>query len=100
MDSCSVLRRVDFEVFGRVQGVFFRKSTQKMAASLQIRGWIMNTERKTVVGTLEGEEKAMLQMKEWLTTKGSPSAVIERAEFRNESVIPSLTFPEAFEIRR
>ena len=37
------LQAVDFEVFGKVQGVFFRKYTQRQAVELGVRGWIMNT---------------------------------------------------------
>eukprot|EP00960_Hanusia_phi_P072879 767894-Hanusia_phi.AAC.7 len=54
-----------FEVFGKVQGVFFRylfassapspqlrarKHTQKKAVELQLTGWVANTDRGTVVG--------------------------------------------------
>ena len=34
---------VDFEVFGKVQGVFFRKFTNEKANSLGLRGWVKNT---------------------------------------------------------
>ena len=34
---------VEFEVFGRVQGVFFRKFTNEKALSLGLRGWVKNT---------------------------------------------------------
>ncbi|XP_060575297.1 acylphosphatase-1-like [Ruditapes philippinarum] len=40
---------VDFEVFGKVQGVFFRRYTQKKAKELHIVGWVMNTHRGTVL---------------------------------------------------
>ena len=39
----SGLVSVDYEVFGRVQGVFFRKYTAKQANALKLNGWIMNT---------------------------------------------------------
>ena len=34
---------VEYEVFGRVQGVFFRKFTNEKAVSLGLRGWVKNT---------------------------------------------------------
>ena len=34
---------VDYEVFGRVQGVFFRKYTNDKANTLSLRGWVKNT---------------------------------------------------------
>ncbi|XP_022213393.2 acylphosphatase-2 isoform X2 [Drosophila obscura] len=43
----------NFEVFGRVQGVFFRKHTERQANSLGVRGWCMNTREGSVKGQLE-----------------------------------------------
>ena len=34
---------LEYEVFGRVQGVFFRKFTNEKAQSLGLRGWVKNT---------------------------------------------------------
>ena len=34
---------VEYEVWGRVQGVFFRKFTHQKAQSLGLRGWVKNT---------------------------------------------------------
>ena len=31
---------VEFEVFGQVQGVFFRKYTESAAKKIGVRGWI------------------------------------------------------------
>ena len=39
----SGLVAVDYEVFGRVQGVFFRKFTNEKANSLGLKGWVKNT---------------------------------------------------------
>ena len=39
-----------YEVFGKVQGVWFRKTTQEMADKLACFGWVQNTYRGTVVG--------------------------------------------------
>jgi acylphosphatase len=43
-----------FEVFGKVQGVFFRAFTEKQAKSLGLVGWCANTSNGTVVGVIEG----------------------------------------------
>ncbi|XP_039955950.1 uncharacterized protein LOC120771808 isoform X1 [Bactrocera tryoni] len=45
----------NFEVFGKVQGVFFRKHTEKQAKLFGLRGWCMNTSQGTVRGQMEGE---------------------------------------------
>ena len=34
---------LEYEVFGKVQGVFFRKFTHEKAQSLGLRGWVKNT---------------------------------------------------------
>jgi len=41
---------VQFEVFGKVQGVFFRKYTKEKADSLGIRGYVFNHDSGTVQG--------------------------------------------------
>ncbi|XP_020912031.1 acylphosphatase-1-like [Exaiptasia diaphana] len=93
------LLSVDFEVFGRVQGVFFRKYTRLKAKELNLVGWVKNTKRNTVIGQMQGEPSGIDVMKEWLKTKGSPSSRIERCVFKNEMNITSLGFT-AFEIRK
>ncbi|KAB7507942.1 Acylphosphatase-1 [Armadillidium nasatum] len=88
---------VDFEVFGIVQGVFFRKYTQKKAKELLVRGWCKNTDKGTVAGQLEGEEKQVQRMKDWLRTTGSPSSRIDKVEFKNEREIKDFSF-DSFKI--
>ena len=48
------MQQIEFEVHGKVQGVFFRKYTKKEADRLNLTGWVMNTTHKTVVGTAVG----------------------------------------------
>ncbi len=43
-----------FEVFGKVQGVYFRKYTAEKAASLGLLGFVRNTEQGTVTGAAHG----------------------------------------------
>ena len=83
----SKLIHVDFEVFGRVQGVLFRKYTQEKAKSIGIHGWIRNTKQHTVQGVLEGETNAIEAMKTWLSNEGSPNSKIDQAVFANEKHI-------------
>lgn len=77
----------EFEVFGRVQGVFFRKYTKKQADSLNLTGWCMNTRDDTVKGEIEGLEDKINPMKEWLEKTGSPSSHITEAVFSSLKVI-------------
>jgi acylphosphatase len=90
---------VDFEVFGKVQGVFFRKYTQQEAKKLNIFGWVMNTTSGTVTGQLQGEPISVNRMKQWLKTKGSPKSKIEKCEFKTIDT-KHLNVLQSFEIRK
>ncbi|XP_072932536.1 acylphosphatase-2-like [Epargyreus clarus] len=93
------LKSVDFEVFGRVQGVFFRKYTKGEADKLGLRGWCRNTSAGTVQGQMEGPPDKVEAMKNWLKTTGSPSSKIDKAEFKNDKEVSDYSFND-FEIRR
>jgi len=95
----SKLLAVDFEVFGRVQGVFFRKYTEKKANALSLKGWIKNTKDLTVKGQLEGPKENVDTMKTWLREEGSPQSRIDKAVFSNEKLVDQYTM-ESFKIVR
>nr|XP_053604718.1 acylphosphatase-2-like isoform X2 [Plodia interpunctella]XP_053604719.1 acylphosphatase-2-like isoform X3 [Plodia interpunctella] len=86
------MRAADFEVYGRVQGVFFRKFTKEQAQKLGLRGWCKNTQEGTVLGHMQGPIDKIETMMHWLKTTGSPSSKIEKAEFRNQKEIAEYTF--------
>ncbi len=90
---------VDYEVFGKVQGVFFRKFTHVEAQKLKLVGWVMNTKQNTVIGQMQGPEADIKKMKDWLKNKGSPQSRIDKAEFKNEKSIEKPEFTE-FTIRK
>ncbi|KAK5857330.1 hypothetical protein PBY51_010582 [Eleginops maclovinus] len=81
---------VDYEVFGRVQGVFFRKYTQAEGKKLGLVGWVQNTGAGTVKGQLQGPSRKVQEMREWLKSTGSPKSNITKAEFNNEKAIDRL----------
>ena len=83
-DATTSLSAFDFEVFGKVQGVFFRKHTKRFADANGLRGWCKNTASGTVVGQAEGDAAAIADFKHWLMRTGSPKSRIQRAEFRAE----------------
>ncbi|KAI5637699.1 acylphosphatase domain-containing protein [Phthorimaea operculella] len=93
------LQAVDFEVFGRVQGVFFRKYTKQEADKLGLRGWCQNTSKGTVLGHMQGPTDKIATMMQWLKSKGSPSSQIDKAEFRNQKDITDYEF-NSFDIRK
>lgn len=93
------LRACDFEVFGTVQGVYFRHHTQQQAKKLNLVGWVKNTEMDTVQGHMQGQRKHVDQMKNWLRTTGSPKSKIIKAEFSKEKPISQLD-GDSFSIKR
>lgn len=47
---------VSFQVFGKVQGVFFRKCTLQKASELGLCGWVQNENNveRSVTGVVQG----------------------------------------------
>lgn len=89
----------DFEVFGRVQGVFFRKYTKQQADQLDVTGWCMNTRDDTVKGEIEGAEDKVALMKQWLEKTGSPSSRISKAVFPPLKAVETQVY-DKFTIRK
>ena len=60
--------KVRFHIFvsGRVQGVFFRENTRKMAEKLGILGWVRNLADGRVEAVLEGEKEKIGKMINWV----------------------------------
>uniref|UniRef100_A0A1A9VAT6 acylphosphatase n=1 Tax=Glossina austeni TaxID=7395 RepID=A0A1A9VAT6_GLOAU len=67
----------DFEVYGKVQRVFFRKYTASKAKDLGLHGWCKNTIDGSVKGQMEGTQQELNDMKYWLQNKGSPKSRID-----------------------
>lgn len=88
----SMFRTVSFEVFGRVQGVYFRKHTVDEARRLGLVGNVRNTSAGSVKGIVQGEAIKVEMMKTWLKTTGSPMSHIEKAVFTEEVEIATLQF--------
>ncbi|KAM6081778.1 acylphosphatase-2 [Chlamydotis macqueenii] len=90
--ASGALKSVDYEVFGRVQGVCFRMYTEEEARKLGVVGWVKNTRQGTVTGQVQGPEDKVNAMKSWLSKVGSPSSRIDRTSFSNEKEISKLDF--------
>ncbi|XP_054857721.1 acylphosphatase-2 isoform X2 [Eublepharis macularius] len=87
-----VLKSVDYEVFGRVQGVCFRLYAEEKARKTGVVGWVRNSRQGTVTGQVQGPEDKVNEMKAWLSNVGSPSSHIERTDFSNEREISKVDF--------
>ncbi|MBX2841506.1 MAG: acylphosphatase [Flammeovirgaceae bacterium] len=75
------------KVEGKVQGVFYRVSTQKKAKELGLNGIVKNQEDGSVEIEAEGKEDVLQEFIEWC--KKGPllakvtSVLVERKDFQN-----------------
>ena len=77
----SVRRRV--VAHGRVQGVFFRDSTRRMAQSRGVAGWVRNRPDGTVEAVFEGDADSVEAMVE--AVRGGPGhAHVSRVDVTEE----------------
>jgi acylphosphatase len=72
-----VRRRV--VVHGRVQGVFFRESTRRLALERGVAGWVRNTWEGTVEAVFEGSPADVERLVEFVH-RGPGGARVERVE--------------------
>jgi len=75
------LKQLELFVRGRVQGVYFRASTQREARRLGLSGWVRNRADGTVEILAEGEEVAIRELYGW-AQKGPSAARVERVDTR------------------
>ncbi|NLH48776.1 MAG: acylphosphatase [Myxococcales bacterium] len=67
------------EVFGRVQGVWFRAKTKEQAQQFKVNGWVRNTDGGGVEAHLEGEEDSVERLLTWMHM-GPPLARVEHVD--------------------
>jgi acylphosphatase len=75
------LKQVQVSVRGRVQGVFFRASTQREARRLGLVGWVRNRPDGGVDIFAEGEEDSLKDLIAW-AQRGPSAARVERVDVR------------------
>jgi acylphosphatase len=68
--------RVHLFITGRVQGVFFRASTQEEAQRHGLNGWVKNLYDGRVEAVVEGEEEDVTSLIAWCQN-GPPHAVVK-----------------------
>ena len=71
--------RTHLRVEGRVQGVYFRVSTQAEAQRLGLVGWVRNRRDGTVEAVAEGPVERVEALVAWVH-EGPPTAQVERVE--------------------
>lgn len=75
------LKQLHLQVRGRVQGVYFRASTQREARRLGLTGWVKNRAEGIVEILAEGEEVSIRELYGW-AQKGPSAARVDRVDTR------------------
>lgn len=82
------MKAIRIEVFGRVQGVYFRANTCQKALELGIKGYVKNQRDGSVEIIAEGEEGRLKELVDW-SYKGPVLAKVT-------SVIVTSLLPQGF----
>ena len=77
------MKRIHVYISGLVQGVFFRGATRRVAADLNLTGWVRNMEDGRVEALLEGADDDVDKMIAWCKT-GPPAAKVEQVTTAEE----------------
>jgi acylphosphatase len=70
-------------VVGRVQGVFFRDTCQRLAVGTGVTGWVRNRSDGAVEAVFEGDRAAVDRMVTWCH-QGPTGARVDRVEVHDE----------------
>lgn len=70
-------------VSGRVQGVFFRQETARVARAHEVAGWVRNLPDGRVEAVFEGSPAAVEAVVEWVR-HGPPLAIVGEVEVTGE----------------
>lgn len=89
-------QRIHLFITGRVQGVFYRQTTEDMARQLGLRGWVRNLPDGRVETVAEGPAAALSAFSEYCH-EGPPMARVTHVEVLHEE--PTGEFGQ-FETRR
>ena len=68
--------RAHLIISGRVQGVYFRYSTQEAALRLGLTGWVRNLPNRDVEAVIEGEPDTVEKMVAWCH-QGPPASRVD-----------------------
>jgi acylphosphatase len=90
------LRYIKVRVHGKVQGVFYRVTTQEQAISLGLKGFVMNMPDGSVYFEAAGNNENIEKLISW-SYIGPPHATVLEVDLEEAE---HLDLPERFEIRK
>jgi acylphosphatase len=86
-----MLKHINIEVRGKVQGVFFRDHTRRKAEELGIKGYVKNMEDGSVYIEAEQEEETLEKFLEWCY-EGSPRSRVDQVKSETAGFINFSSF--------
>lgn len=87
-----------YQVFGKVQGVFFRRSAQLEAKRLRLRGFARNLPDGSVEVIAQGADAELAAMSQWLH-RGPRGARVEAVHEAATDERDGAALPADFEVR-
>jgi len=79
------MKRVKITVFGKVQGVFFRANTAKLAIELEIVGFVKNQDNESVLIVAQGDDDSIKSLIAFCR-RGSLAAKVDSIKITDEKV--------------
>lgn len=79
------MKRYLIRVTGKVQGVFYRATTQKQANLLNIKGWVRNEADGSVLIDAEGDAATLAQFIDWCK-QGPQTAQVSEVSVTEEPI--------------
>ena len=73
------LKLIKVKIYGKVQGVYFRDTTQAVAEILDVNGTVENRDDGSVYAEAEGDKWSIDEFIDWCN-EGPEDAVVERVE--------------------
>ncbi len=74
------MKRFRCRSYGRVQGVWYRRSIREAAKTAGFKGWVRNLPDGSVESAVDVESDAMLERFKEILYQGSPLSRVERVE--------------------
>jgi acylphosphatase len=75
-----MVEHYNIKISGRVQGVFFRVSTQREASRLGLTGFVRNESDGSVYLEVEGEQDIIDKLLTWLRKGGPPQGWVNNVD--------------------
>ncbi len=89
------MKRVQLTVHGRVQGVYYRASTEQQARALGVTGWVRNLPDGSVKAEIQGAVQDVDALTRW-AHDGPAAARVDRVDVRD---IDPVENDSRFEVR-